>query len=107
MASRRTDEFAASFRKQLGNALCVFAPQGLAGENNGTGIDFGRLQASTCIGVLDDLAELHIVDSRLAGIGRQRDGGEIERLARDNIIAAGQVFSEAAQVNAREDDLRA
>ena len=107
MASRRTDEFAASFRKQLGNALRIFTPQGLACENNGTGIDFRRLQAGTCIGVLDDLAEFHVVDAGFAGIGRQRDGGEIESLARDNIIAAGQVFSEAAQVNAREDDLRA
>ena len=65
------------------------------------------LETGAVIGVLDDLAELDVVDAGLAGIGREGDGREIERLAGDDVIAAGQVFGETAQMDAREDDLRA
>ena len=41
------------------------------------------------------------------GIGRQRDRRLIERLARDHVVAAGQVLAVAAQIDAREDHLGA
>ena len=51
--------------------------------------------------------ETVVVDALLAGIGRQRHRRLIERLARDHVVAAGEVLAVAAQVDAREDHLRA
>ena len=48
-----------------------------------------------------------LVDALLALVGRQRDRRLIERLARDHVVAAGEVLAVAAQVDAREDHLRA
>ncbi len=101
------DEFAALLGQDLGDALRVVAPQRFAGENDDAGIDLVRRQAGRDISVVDDDAELLIVDAFFALIRRQRDRRLKQGLARDDVIAAGQILRQAAQMNARKDHLRA
>ena len=107
MAGGRGDEFAALLGQDLGDALRVLAPQRFAGENDDAGIDLVGRQAGRDIGIVDDVAELLVVDALFALVGRQRDRRLEQGLARDDVIAAGQILGQAAQMHAREDDLRA
>ena len=107
MAGGRGDEFAALLGQDLGDALRVLAPQRFAGENDDAGIDVVGRQVGRDIGIVDDVAELLVVDALFALVGRQRHRRLKQRLARDHVIAAGQILGEAAQMHAREDDLRA
>ena len=107
MAGGGGDEFAALLGQDLGDALRVLAAQRLARKNNHAGIDLVGMQAGRVIGVVDDGAELFVVDALLALIGRQRHRRLEQGLARDDVIAAGQILGQPAQIDAREDDLRA
>ncbi len=101
------DELAALLGQDAGDALRVLAPQRLAGQDHGAGIDIVGMQARARIGVVDDLAERRIVDALLALVGRQRHRRLVEGLARDHVVAAGEILAVAAQLDAGEDDLRA
>lgn len=59
------------------------------------------------VGLGDDRAQSIVVDPGLARIRRERHRRQIQGLARDDIIAAGQILGETAQVQARKDHLRA
>ena len=107
MAGGGGDEFAALLGQDRGDALRVLAPQRLAGEDDHAGIDVVGMQFGGGIGVVDDGAELGVVDALLALVGRQRDRRLEQGLAGDDVVAAGQILGEAAQMHAREDDLRA
>src|SRR5262245_13822121 len=63
------------------------------------------MEARSRVGLVDDLAERHVVDALLALIGRQRVRRLVEGLARDDVVAACKVLAVAAQVDAREYDL--
>ncbi len=64
-------------------------------------------EAGGRVGLVDDGGERGVVDALVALIGRQRHRRLVERLARDDVVAAGQVLAVAAQIDAGEDDLRA
>ncbi len=66
-----------------------------------------RVDAGGGIGVVDDVAELDLVDVLLAAIGRERDAGLEQGFARHHEIAARQILAEPAQMDAREDHLGA
>ena len=100
------DEFSTLLGKDRRDALRVLTPQRLAGENDHAGIDVVRMELRSIVGVVDDGAELGIVDALLALVRCQRDRRLEQRFARDDVVAAGQILGETAQVNAREDDLR-
>src|SRR5580692_4131617 len=101
------DEFAALLGQDLGDALRVLAAQRLARKNNYAGVDLVGMQIGGVIGVVDDGAELFVVDALLALIRRQRHRRLEQGLARDHVIAAGQILGQPAQVDPREDHLRA
>ena len=107
MAGGRRDEFAALLGEDRGDAFGVLAPQRLAGQNDHAGIDLVGIEPGGVVGVVDDGAELGVVDALLAPIGRQRDRRLEQCLARDDVVAAGQILGQAAQVDARKYDLRA
>ncbi len=107
MAGGGGDEFAALLGEDRGNPLRVLATQRLAGENDHAGVDFVRMQIGGDVGVVDDGAEFRVVDALLALVRRERDRRLEQGLAGDDVIAAGQILGEAAQMNAREDNLRA
>ena len=95
MAGGGGDEFAALLRQDLGDALRVLAAQRLAGEDHHAGVDLVGMQAGGVIGVVDDGAELCVVDALLALVGRQRHRRLEQGLARDDVIAAGQILGRA------------
>ena len=66
------DEIAALLRQQPGDGLGILAPQRLAGEDDHAGVDVPGLYARRRIGLIDDDAERGVVDTLVAGIGRQR-----------------------------------
>ena len=101
------DEIAALLRQQAGDGLGILAPQRLAGEDHHAGVDVVGLHAGGGVGGIDDGAERGVVDALVAGIGRQRHRRLEQGLARDDVVAAGEVLAVAAQVDAREDDLGA
>ena len=107
VASGGANEIAPLFRKHFRDALRVLAPQRLARQDHRAGIDVARLDPGAVIGVLHDFLERLVVDAGFAGIGRQRHGRQKERVAGDDVIAAGQILGEAAQMDFRENDLRA
>ena len=90
MPCRGADELAALLGQDAGDALRVLAPQRLAGQDHGAGIDIVGMQSRPRIGVVDDLAERRIVDALLALVGRQRHRRLVEGLARDHVVAAGE-----------------
>ena len=106
MARSGGDEFAALLRQHSGDGFGILAPQRLAGQDHDAGIDVVGMDFRGVIGVVDDGAELGFVDALFAGIGRQRDRRLKQGFARDDVIAAGEIFAEAAQIDAGEDDLR-
>ena len=59
------------------------------------------------VGVVDDGAELGVVDALFALVGRQRDRRAEQRLAPDHVIAAGQLLAQPPQMHLGEDHLRA
>ena len=59
------------------------------------------------VGLVDDCGERRVVDALVALVGGQRHRRLEQRLARDDVVAAGEVLAVAAQVDAGEDDLRA
>ena len=65
------------------------------------------LMPGGCIRFVDDAAERSLVDAARRWIGRERDRRLEQRLARNHVIAAGEVLSVAPQIDAREDHLRA
>ena len=69
----RGDELAALLGQDLGNALRIVAPERFTGENDDAGIDLVWRNARRDISVVDDGAELGIIDALLALIRRQRD----------------------------------
>ena len=107
MSGGRGDELAALFGENSGNAFRILAPQRFAGEDDDAGVDLVGRQFGGGIGVVDNGAERGVVDALLALIGRKRDRRLEQSFARDDVVAAGKVFREAAQMNAREDHLRA
>jgi hypothetical protein len=107
MAGGSGDELAALLGQDLGDALGVLAAQCLAGEDDDAGIDVVGMQFGGVIGFVDDGAELFVVDALLALIRRQRHRRLEQGLARDDVIAAGQILGEPAQIDPREDHLRA
>ncbi len=100
------DEIAALLGQQSGDGLGVLAPQRLAGEDDHAGVDVAGPNARRLVGTIDDGAERGIVDARLVAIGGQRDRRLEQGLARDHVVAAGEVLAVAAQIDAGEDDLR-
>ncbi len=58
------------------------------------------------IGLVDDGAELRVIDKLFILVRRQRHRRLEQRLARHDVVAAGKVFAQAAQVDAGENDLR-
>ena len=107
MAGGGADEVAALLGDQGRDRLGVVAAERLAGQDHDAGVDLVRTDARRRIGVVDDGAELRLVDALLARIGRERDRRLEQRLARDHVVAAGELLAEPAQIDAREDDLRA
>ena len=107
MAGGGGDEIAALDRQQPGDGLGILAPQRLAGEDHHAGVDVVGLHRRRCVGRVDDGAERGIVDALVARIGRQRHRRLEQGLARDDVVAAGEVLAVAAQVDAGEDDLGA
>ena len=101
------DEVAALFRHDAGDRPGILAPQRLAGEDHRAGVDIGGVDAGRVVGVVDDGAEPRLVDVLLAAVGRERDRRLEQGFARHHEIAARQIFTEAAQVDAREDHLGA
>ena len=73
MAGRRSDELPALLGENFCDALGIFAPQRFAGENDHTGIDLVGTKFRGIIGVVDDGAELGVVDTLFALIRGQRD----------------------------------
>ena len=65
------------------------------------GFDAGR-----SVGLADDGAQLAVVDPLLALIGRERDRRPEQGLARDDVVAAGQVLAQPPQMHLGENDLR-
>jgi len=100
-------ELAALLRDDAGDGLRILAAQRLAGEDHRAGVDIVGVDAGGMIGVVDDGAELRLVDVFFAAIGRERDAGLEQGFPRHHEIAARQVLAEAAQMDAREDDLGA
>ncbi len=107
MAGGGGDEIAALLGQQPGDRLGVLAPERLAGEDDDAGVDVGGLEAGGRVGLVDDGGERRVVDALVALIGGQRHRRLVERLARDDVVAAGEVLAVAAQVDAGEDDLGA
>ena len=107
MAGGGADEIAALLGEQARDRLRVVAPQRLAGEDHHAGVDVLGIDAGVAIGVADDRAQPRVVDALLALIGRQRDRRAEQRLARDHVVAAGQLLAQPAQVHLGEDHLRA
>ena len=107
VAGRGADELAAHLRDHLGDRLGVLAPQRLAGEDDGAGVDVVGVDARLGVGAVDDLAHRPLVDSLLALVRRERNRRLVQRLALDHEIAAGEVLGHALHVDAREDQLRA
>jgi hypothetical protein len=101
------DELAAELGKQLADRLRILAPQRFAGQDHRAGVDVVRVKPGAGISLVDDLAHRVLVDAHLAGIGRERDGRLVERLAVDHEVAARQFLAEAAHVQPRKDHLRA
>jgi hypothetical protein len=93
---------ALAFSDDVGDRLGVLAAQRLTGEDHCAGIDRIRVDAGGGIGVVDDVAELDLVDVLLAAIGRERDARLEQGLPRHHEIAAGEVLAEPAQMDARE-----
>ena len=96
-ASDSMAEIACAFSRRSASPVRITAPVSMS----------SLARPAPLVGLDHDVAQLVLVDAGQARIGRQRDGGEIELVAGDDVIAAGEVFGEAAQVDAREDDLRA
>src|SRR5712671_4073047 len=107
VAGSRADEFAALLGEDFRDALRVLAPQSLAGQDHGPGVDLAGTKARARIGVVDDPPEPGIVDTLLVLVGRERDRRLVEGFTRDHVVAAGEVLAVTAQVDARENDLRA
>ena len=73
MTGGGADELAALLGEDFGNALGVLAPQRLAGQDHGAGVDLVGMKSRAGIGVVDDLAEAGIVDPLFALVGREGD----------------------------------
>ena len=101
------DEVAALLGEEPRDRLGVLAPQRLAGEDDDAGVDILRLDAGRRIGLVDDAGERAVVDALVALVGRERHRRLVERLARDHVVAAGEVLAVAAQIDAGENDLGA
>ena len=92
---------------RLRDRLRVVAPQRLAGEDHHAGVDVLGVERGLLVGVVDDGAELDVVDPLLALIGRERDRRAEQRLAPDHVVAAGQLLAQPPQMHLGEDHLRA
>jgi hypothetical protein len=104
---RRADELAAMLRDDARDGLSVLAPQGLAREDHDAGVDLVGVDAGGLVRIVDDVAEAALVDALLALIRRQGDGRLEQGLARNDVIPARKLFTQAPEVQAREDHLRA
>ena len=107
MASAGGDEVAAFLGNDAGDRLRILTPQRLAGQDNHAGIDLLGRQRRRDIRIVNDRAKSGVVDPFLVLIRCQRHRRLKQRLARDDVIAAGQILGQAAQMYPREDDLRA
>jgi len=101
------DELAAGFGQDPGDRLGIFPAQRLAGENDDAGIDILCPNSSLMIGRIDDRTQSRVVDAMFVVIRRQADRRFVERLPRDDDVAAGEIFPLATKMNARKNDLRA
>ena len=101
------DEVAALLGQEPRDRLGVLAAQRLTGEDDHAGVDVLRLDAGGRVGLIDDGAELAVVDALVALIRRERHRRLIERFPRHHVVAAGQVLAVAAQIDAGEDHLGA
>jgi hypothetical protein len=105
MAGGGADEIAALLGQELRDARRILAAERLASEDHCAGIDIGGIELGGFVCIIDDALESLVVDALFAGVGRQRDGRLVERLAGGDVIAAGQVLAVAAQIDARKDHL--
>ena len=64
------------------------------------------MQTRILVGFVDDGPQSFRIHLGVTEVGCQRNGGLVNRRALDHGIAAGQVFGNAAQMNAREHHLR-
>jgi len=107
MAGRRADELAAVLGKQFGNGLCILPSQGFPRQDDHPRIDLVRVQPGLGVGVVDDVGERRLVNTFLVMVRSERDGRLEQGLAGYHAVAAGEIFAQSPQVDAREYDLRA
>ncbi len=93
----------------IGEHVCdrlgVLAPQRLAGQDDGAGIDVVGMDVRRRVSIVDDCAERALVDARLALVGRKRHRRLVERFARDDQVARRKVLAAATQRKPREQHL--
>ena len=106
MAGGGGDEIAALLGQEARDRLRVFAPQCLAGEDHHARVDVCGRDGSLLVGIIDDGAEFDVVDTLLVLIGRERDRRAEQRLASDDVVAAGHLFAQTPQVDLGKDHLR-
>ena len=107
VARRRAYKFAALLCQHRGNRFAVLAAQGFTGQDHSTGIDFIGMQARVLVSLVNDVAQGFGVHQAVAQVGREGDGGLVQGGALHHGVAAGQIFGNAAQMNARKNHLRA
>ena len=107
VASGGANKLATLFGQHGGNGLAVLAAQGFAGEDDGTGIHFIRVQISAFVSAGDDVGQRACVHLAVAQIGREGNRGLVQRRALHHHVAAGQIFCNAAHVDFGEHHLRA
>src|ERR1700761_6538879 len=107
MTGGGSDEIAALLGQDPGDALSIVAAQRFAGKDNDAGVDHIRRNTGGGVSIIDDDAELLIVDALFALIGCERHRRLKQGLARNDVITAGQIFGETPQADAGKNDLGA
>ena len=102
-----TNELAALLGQHGGDGPAVFTPHGFTGEDHRARIHLVRVQTRGTVSAVDDAAQRLRINQGVAQIGREGDRRLVERGALHHGVAAGQIFGDAAQVDAREHHLRA
>src|ERR1700730_120960 len=100
------DEIAALLRDQSRDGLGILPSQGLPGEDDHAGVDVVRLDFRSRIGAVNDRAQRILVNALVARIRCERNRRLEQGLAGHDVVATGEVFPVAPQVDAGEDDLR-
>ena len=100
VARRCAHKFAALLCQHRSNRLAVLTAQGFTGQDHGTGIDLIGMQARVLVGLVNDGAQGFGVHQAVVQIRREGDGGLVQGRAFDHGVAAGQIFGNAAQMDA-------